>query len=61
MFRNEHDMAREPLPAMVRTRLLDPSNAAVINLAKTANKTARPATASTSGGESDEVLKLSLC
>ena len=60
MFRNEHDMAREPLPAMVRTRPLDPSNAAVINLAKTV-KTARPATASTSEGESDEVLKMSLC
>jgi len=55
-IRNEHDMAREPLPAMVRTRPLDPSKVAVINLAKTV-KTARPATASTSEGESDEIEK----
>ena len=50
-------MAREPLPAMVRTRPLDPSKAAIINLSKTV-KITRPATASTADGESNEVLGL---
>ena len=59
--RYEHDMAREPLPAMVRTRPLDPSKS-VINFSKS-SKTIRPvdspATASLSR-ESDEVRRLSL-
>ena len=53
-------MAKEPLPAMVRTRPLDPSKVA-INFSKS-SKTTRPldtpATASTSR-ESDEVWRLS--
>jgi len=55
-IRYEHDMAREPLPAMVRTRPLDPSKS-VINFSKS-SKTIRPvdspATASLSR-ESDEI------
>ena len=54
-------MAREPLPAMVRTRPLDPSKVA-INISKS-SKTTRPvdspAAASTSR-DSDEVWRLSL-
>jgi len=53
-IRTEHDMAREPLPAMVRTRPLDPSEAATINLSKTV-KITRPATASMADGESNEI------
>jgi len=51
-IRNEHDMKREPLPAMVRTRPLDTSNFS--NTTKTTRPVDSPATASTSR-ESDEI------
>ena len=57
--RNEHDLTREPLPAMVRTRPLDSSKASKRTLVKSEFAKTRPedppVTASVFG-ESNEVL-----